>query len=240
MNDVAALEEVCADAWPAVTVERLGQWRLRAADGFTSRANSALAVGDPGLPTAAALHRAIEFSHVHGIPPRAQVPLGAPIEEHIRAAGWRAEPPAGLGVLVMTGPLPTGSTPAGVTMSQRPPVGWWPLAVGAPEPTPAQRHVLAGREGLGFGTATDNGQTVGIVRGAVVSGVLHIGRLAVATGHRRSGIAVGLLAALADWAEQRGASTCVLQVTPDNEAAVSLYAKLGCRTHYRYRYWMPF
>ena len=55
LTAIARLEELCADAWPAFVDERLGAWRLRATGGFTARANSALAIGDPGLPTAAAL-----------------------------------------------------------------------------------------------------------------------------------------------------------------------------------------
>ena len=49
---VARLENVCADAWPARVDRPLGAWRLRAAGGFTGRANAALAVGDPGDPGA--------------------------------------------------------------------------------------------------------------------------------------------------------------------------------------------
>lgn len=57
---IGDLEEVAADGWRGTEEESLGGWRLRAAGGFTGRANSALAVGDPGLPlpaAAAAVHR---------------------------------------------------------------------------------------------------------------------------------------------------------------------------------------
>ena len=36
--------------WQAPEQERLGDWLLRAAEGFTGRANSALPLGDPGSP----------------------------------------------------------------------------------------------------------------------------------------------------------------------------------------------
>ncbi len=42
------LELAADEAWPAPVRERLGDWILRAAQGWTGRANSALAVGDPG------------------------------------------------------------------------------------------------------------------------------------------------------------------------------------------------
>ena len=42
-----------APGWRACEEDRLGDWLLRAAEGFTGRANSALAAGDPGLPLTA-------------------------------------------------------------------------------------------------------------------------------------------------------------------------------------------
>ena len=47
---VEDLERAAALHWQAPETEPLGEWRLRAAAGFTGRANSALPVGDPGLP----------------------------------------------------------------------------------------------------------------------------------------------------------------------------------------------
>ena len=52
---IAELEAVAAQGWRAPEEAPLGGWLLRAAEGFTGRANSALAVGDPGLPLADAL-----------------------------------------------------------------------------------------------------------------------------------------------------------------------------------------
>ncbi|MBO0869445.1 MAG: GNAT family N-acetyltransferase, partial [Micromonosporaceae bacterium] len=54
-REIAELELAADRAWPAPETERLGGWLLRAADGFTGRANSALPIGDPGCPLAAAL-----------------------------------------------------------------------------------------------------------------------------------------------------------------------------------------
>src|SRR4051812_15158748 len=46
---VIDLERLMVDGWRPVETDRFGDWVLRAAGGFTSRANSALAVGDPGV-----------------------------------------------------------------------------------------------------------------------------------------------------------------------------------------------
>jgi hypothetical protein len=53
--DVVALELAANDAWPAPVQDRLGSWLLRAADNWTGRGNSALAVGDPDRPLEAAI-----------------------------------------------------------------------------------------------------------------------------------------------------------------------------------------
>jgi len=88
LTAIARLEELCADAWPAFVDERLGAWRLRATGGFTARANSALAIGDPGLPTAVALAAVRTFAERHGITPRVQAPVGSPWDKAVAAQGW--------------------------------------------------------------------------------------------------------------------------------------------------------
>jgi ribosomal protein S18 acetylase RimI-like enzyme len=44
------------------------------------------------------------------------------------------------------------------------------------------------------------------------------------------------MAALVDWAAERGATTAYLQVLGDNQPALALYAGLGFVEHHRYRY----
>lgn len=76
------LEDIATDGWQAVETERLGDepgWLLRASDGFTSRANSVLALGDPGLPLSQALDRAEDWYRARSLPPRFAIawPLSA-------------------------------------------------------------------------------------------------------------------------------------------------------------------
>jgi ribosomal protein S18 acetylase RimI-like enzyme len=244
VDHVDLLERTCADAWPAMVDEPLGEWRLRAAGGFTGRANSALTLGDPGVPMADALTAVRGFAADNGIPATAHVVVGSPVESALAAADWAVNThhPGGGEAVVMTGPLAglVGAVPTGMTGPDRAPDDWWPLAVGAASPTPAQVRVLGGGEQVGFGTARDeHGAVIGIVRGAVVGDLLHIARLAITPAHRRHGLATGLLAALADWGIGRGAGRCALQVAVPNHGAIALYAKLGCRRHHGYRYWVP-
>jgi ribosomal protein S18 acetylase RimI-like enzyme len=110
---VARLERICADAWPSVVVRPLGQWRLRAAGGFTGRANSALVVGDPGLPVAEALREVRAFAVEHELAPRVQVAMGSPWQQAITAQGWTRDDthPAGADVAVLVAELPGLAVP---------------------------------------------------------------------------------------------------------------------------------
>ena len=236
MDAYETLENVCADAWPAMTEHRIGDWRLRAAGGFTGRANSALAVGDPGMPVARALDRVREFARDQRIPAVVQAVAGSRAERAVAAAGWvpNTGHAAGHVVSVLLGPLGTRAGD-GIEIRPEPTREWWDLTAGSPEPTPAQRHVLTTGD-VGYGVAEI---TAGAVRAAVVGDVLHIARLEVRPEHRRRGLATALMAACGPWAAARGATRCALQVAVGNTPALALYEALGFTEHHRYRYWVP-
>ena len=239
MNAAEKLEIVCAKAWPALVEEPLGEWVLRWADGFTGRANSALAIGDPGRPVGDALRAVCDFAHARDIPPAVQVVENSRLEHAVAAEGWRerSEHAAGHRVVVLTGPLPSGPAPDAEVLDQPTPE-WWELAEGTAAPGPAQRHVVTTGK-VGYGVVRADGRTAGAVRGALVDGWLHVGRLAVAPGFRRRGLATTALGALAEWGRAHGAEQWILQVAAGNTGALALYSGLGCSEHHRYRYWGP-
>ena len=79
---IPALEAAAAGGWRPAEEAALGGWLLRAAEGFTGRANSALAVGDPGLPLAAATAKVRDWYRARGLPAMIATafPLGRPRE----------------------------------------------------------------------------------------------------------------------------------------------------------------
>ena len=81
------LEHLAVEAW-AVALEPLGAWTLRSASGFTGRANSCLAVGDPGRPVGEAAAAVEAYAAEHGIAPLAQVVTGSAEDAALRAIGW--------------------------------------------------------------------------------------------------------------------------------------------------------
>lgn len=240
MEAIWRLERRLADAWPALTDEPLGQWRLRAAGGFTGRANSALTTGDPEVPVQDALRTVVSFATRHRIPPTAHVVAASPVEQELVAHGWTVNlaHPGGAESAVLVNAL-NGHSDQRVVVHDRPPERWWALALGTCAPSAAQRHVLSTGEQVGFGLYEVHGTPVGVVRGTVVQDTLHVARLAVRPEHRRRGIAGALMAEIGAWGALRGATHCALQVATGNTGALELYRRLGFTEHHRYRYWTP-
>jgi N-acetylglutamate synthase len=240
---VVRLEGLCANAWPALVEQPLGEWRLRAAGGYTGRANAALAIGDPGLPTAAALAAVRRFAGANGVAPRVHVPVGSPWDRAVAAEGWVLDVghARGAEVSVLVAPVADAAPPPGlrVELPSRPSEEWWRLAVGGP-PTPAQERVLAGAPDTAFVLLRGpDGAVLGQVRAAVVADHVHVSMLGVVPAARRRGHATALLAAAGAWGEQRGARWAVLQVALQNDGARALYDRLGYVEHHRYRYLVP-
>lgn len=71
---VEGLEDVMADGWRPVELEHLGDWRLRASAGFTSRGNSALPLGSPGMTLPDAVEAVERFYGSRGLTPIIVVP----------------------------------------------------------------------------------------------------------------------------------------------------------------------
>src|SRR4051794_4402326 len=89
-------EQACRMAnasWPPLESEALGQWLLRASGGFSARANSVMATGDPGVPLEAALGRVREFYADRDLPAWAQVVVGTGTAEAFEAHGWQLARP---------------------------------------------------------------------------------------------------------------------------------------------------
>ena len=130
---VARLERLRADAWPAPVREQLGGWLLRAAGGYTKRANSALAPADPGVPVEQALDRVREFATRHGIAPVVQAPAGSPWSNRVLDAGWRVLPEWGGECLVLV--APAGAADGAPDWPAIPSAAWW-AASGEEPPSP--------------------------------------------------------------------------------------------------------
>ncbi|TDC38012.1 GNAT family N-acetyltransferase [Micromonospora sp. 15K316] len=242
---VVDLELAADEAWPAPTHERLGGWLLRAADGWTGRANSALPVGDPDRPLPAALDTVERWYAERGLTPMVNtpLPLATPVGAELDARGWSSRPP----VLVQTAPLPLPHAPvpssrgpattAVVELAVAPTPEWLAIVgdrkAGLPD---AARHVLTAVDHVRFAHAYVDGTLTGIGRGTVTGRGRWLGLtlIEVLPAARRQGLARRIIRALAQWGAETGATHAFLQVEQRNTAAVALYQRLGFATHHTY------
>ena len=246
----ASFEELArttARAWQPVESELLGDWRLRAAGGFTRRANSVLPLGDPGLPLAEALGRVENWYRERGLSACVQAATGAEgtqerlcadLEEH----GWRREVTAEvrIGALAPVGDLDTDVS--AVRTSREPDAAWLSRYQRFETPGPHVLKVLGSGPSVWFASVPGDGPAgVPAAIGRCVVDGRWAGFMAVevAPEHRRRGLATAVMTALARTALAEGASAAWLQVETDNEGARALYDGMGFATHHRYHHFRP-
>jgi N-acetylglutamate synthase len=254
VETITELERMAAAHWRGTEEERLGDWLLRAAEGFTGRANSALPLGDPGLPPDAAVAAVTEWYRARGLPPMIAVPLpaqagspgrppspGQAVDDDLARRGWlvRSSP-----ALVMLADLPPhgplGGLPAGraVHVSREPDDAWAARYHyrGQDYLPPIARKVLTSAEDQVFVSIRDGGEVLAIARLSAAGGWAGLTAVEVHPGYRRQGLGAAITAAACEQARQRGISRVFLQVEVDNEAAKALYRRLGFRYSHRYHY----
>ncbi|MER7851974.1 GNAT family N-acetyltransferase [Streptomyces bacillaris] len=253
----AELAAVTARAWQPVESEPLGEWRLRAAGGFTRRANSVLPLGDPGLPLGEAFERIEQWYGERGLPPYVQTATGAEGAQETLCAelerqGWRREVTAEVRIAALA---PVGDLDADVSavrLAREPDAAWLSRYQRFSTPGPHVLRVLGsgpsvwfatvagGARGEGAGAGSGDGEPPAAIGRCVVDG-RWAGFMAVevAPEHRRRGLATAVMAALARRALDEGASAAWLQVEEDNEGARALYDGMGFAPHHRYHHFRP-
>ncbi|KIZ14259.1 GNAT family N-acetyltransferase [Streptomyces natalensis] len=247
--DTRELQEVAARGWPALETERLGDWTLRASGGFTRRANSVVALGDPGLPLDTALERIRQWYGERGLPALITVPTGRAdaadaLADALAERGWAAEAETvvrtgALAPLADTSPGSAEGNPPRIALAREPDAEWLALyhRAGGAADTTAARKVLTGGPSVWFASVPGpDGHPAAIGRVVVDGRWAGFAAIEVAPAQRRRGLATRVMAALAERALSEGASAAYLQVEADNEGARALYDGLGFADHHRYHY----
>ncbi|WP_067704313.1 N-acetylglutamate synthase, CG3035 family [Nocardia jejuensis] len=246
-SEIRALEAAAADGWPGVRRAWIDGWLLRAGEGYTARANSAVPLGGsegPAAVNSGTLQRIGEWYTAHGLPLQLVLPDRlAPVP-----AGWRTwSETLVLAVDIETMVLPQG--PSMVRISAAPDGAWLSMhrhrggdaEVAA---APVADVLTAVREGeVGF-AALGLPSPIAIGRAAVTVAPdarhwVGLTCVAVTAEHRRRGLGALVCGEMIRWGRARGATHAYVQVAADNEVALAMYRELGFVEHHAYRYAAP-
>lgn len=247
MSDrILLLETLAFDAWPAEEVVELGGWRLRFNRGLTNRANSVWPNawrGDDAL--ADRIQRVEECSAERGLPALFQVtPVALPhdLDAVLAKRGYLGH----LSTEVWTAPalrddLGTTAADVEVVVSEEIEREWWKLngerGRFRDEERPLYRALLERLRGRScFVLARHRGVAAATGVGVAAGDRVGIFSMRTVEELRGRGLARAVLAGIARYARERGATELYLQVERDNAPARSLYAKSGFAVAYAYHY----
>jgi ribosomal protein S18 acetylase RimI-like enzyme len=240
------LEHAAAPGWRGVEEERLGDWLLRAAAGFTGRANSALAAGDPGRPLPDAVDAVRRWYAARGLPAMIAVPYptgrqaDSGLDQMLAARGWTIRADAATVMTAVAARVAdrAAGIAARVDFDAHPDQAWLDRYHyrGHELPTVAAR-VLTSAPWQAFASVRADGETIAIGRVAGSGDWAGLTAIEVDPASRRQRLGTAVTAALARHALENGGCTHVyLQVADDNSAARALYRTLGFADHHGYHY----
>ncbi|MFD9435876.1 GNAT family N-acetyltransferase [Streptomyces sp. NPDC060002] len=236
------LAQVASRAWRPLESERLGEWELRAAAGFTRRANSVLPLGAPGVPLDEALDVVRRWYGERGLPAYVQTTTGAEGTQELLCAelerrGWVREVSAELWIGALA-PLADRAEAEGVVLAREADEAW--LAryqrKGVSE---VALKVLGSGSSVWFASVPGEpgGAPAAIGRCVVDGRWAGFAAVEVDPARRRRGLATVVMAALAGRALEEGASAAWLQVEERNAGARALYAGMGFAAHHAYHHY---
>ena len=235
------VEETCRNAWPALRQVWFDGWALHFSGGLTRRANSANPLGvDCPEPDAVIAGCEALYGH-HRQPTIFRLPslIEPAIDARLAALGYRSE---GLSLVLCgdIGDLSARRDPA-VSLLARPGSEWLKAMAGLQGRTVTEadlyrRIVESVAVPAAFAALVDDGGLAALGYAAHHDGLICYQSLATDPARRRRGYARRIIASLAGWAADRGATGACLEVEAGNAPARALYAALGFEELYRYHY----
>jgi len=208
-------DRLALPGWQPVESEPLGEWVLRASGGFSSRGNSVLALGDPGVP--------LEEERV---------------ATAFADAGWSTYEPTLL-MLASVARVLRRLDARQVAEARHDAVvddAWLASDERALRYGDQARSVLETGEVTFVTVRDEQGEVLSRGRGAFHGDWVGVSSLWTRPDVRGSGLGVAVLEALLSWGAERGATTTYLQVVQSNDAAREIYEARGYEVHHRYEY----
>jgi len=234
----AQADRLALPGWQPIESEPLGEWLLRASGGFSSRGNSVLALGDPGVPGSEAVARVQRWYAARSLPARAHVLLDRPEAAAFEEAGWSVYEPT----LLLLASVAKALRNLGRQQVAEPrhdagvDEAWLASDERAARFGEQARTVLEAGA-VTFATVRDEGgKVLARGRGAFHGDWVGVSALWTDPAHRGTGLSSAVLESLLSWGAERGATTSYLQVVESNDHARRIYEARGFEVHHRYAY----
>ncbi|MGV3652376.1 MAG: GNAT family N-acetyltransferase [Devosia sp.] len=240
---IAAIDAAGLVLWPALETVDAGIWHCRFAEGFTRRANSISIAGEAPLsPLATGLAEAVALYGARGIAPAFRAtPLTPPgVIALLSASGWtEAETVA---VMAMSLLAPLAAPRADITRHDPRDKNFQAAQAKLCGYTARQADTLSRMLARLPGPAAGlliriASEPLGTALVALDRDIAYVFSVAVAPEARGRGLGRALMQGALAFAADKGATTCALQVVPENHVARGLYFGLGFADLYSYTYW---
>jgi GNAT superfamily N-acetyltransferase len=238
------LEELSLSAWPALQTLVYDGWILRFAEGYSNRSNSVNPLYPSTLPIDVKIRHCEECYASRGLSSVFKIVEGGKqreIDGELEAGNYAKIHET----FVMTRSLediaaPTRHDPT-VLFSESFDDEWIDAFCLCSGHDARERPIIARILGNVIvprivAAIRENGRIVACGYGAVDRGWVGLFNIAVHKEYRRNGLGQALVASILERARGLGAEQAYLQVVEVNEAARSLYAKIGFADEYRYWY----
>lgn len=238
-------ERLAHRTWPCRDEETFGEWILRAADGYSRRANSALAIGEPPEGIPASIDHVTAWFRAREVEPCLKITPLAPasLDETLEVSGWTVATPSLVLRLAELPVTPEAEGDAEMVWSKVVEADWFERLSTWDEETPEtsehHRALLERMPDARFVAMRHGGRIAG---GAVVSldgEHAHLYDVVVDPTRRGQGLGTRLLRQILSGLDREGVRDVTLQVLESNEVARSLYRKLGFVEVHRYHYRVP-
>jgi len=237
------LQTIMTQGWRPLETADCDGWLLRAAGGFTGRANSALVSPEAVEDLPGRLRQVRQWYAERDLPAKLQAVVEAEppgLIDQLEQSGWmsvwrtHAMTAEIAHVLRAAAPSPQSA----VRLDESPDDAW--LAAYRNDEGPlsaAAVQVIGGHPDAVFASVRDDERCLAVARVAVDGRWAGLSCVEVDDAHRRRGFAQAVTAAALQWAVRRGARRTYLQVVAGNQPATALWERLGYRYHHDYVYW---
>jgi ribosomal protein S18 acetylase RimI-like enzyme len=239
---IRLLEEISLNSWPAFQTSLYDGWVIRFSGGFSRRSNSIL----PLYPSqkdvrekiryCEAMYRERGLRTVFKMTPADDPPE---LDSILAEFGYRTEAETAVQTLPLRGAR--GESGPDVLLQESLEEDWDGALCALNAYEPSRRRTVRDLTRLVhppriFASVRREGRIVGCGLGVIRQGFLGCFDIVVDSGHRRRGLGKQIMGSLLDWGIRQSAETAFLQVMANNPAALEMYAGMGFREVYRYRY----